>query len=160
MTSHAVHVRVNGVNRDAEVAPGLTLLEFLREHLELTGTKYNCEQGECGACTVIVDGRAVDSCLVLTLSVSGSEITTIEGLASTAELDPVQQAFIDADAAQCGYCTPGMIMAIHALLAETFEPTASDIERGLEGNYCRCTGYQAIVDAVHKAAVAVAEAPT
>ena len=155
---HSLQLRVNGVERVAEVPPGLTLLEFLREHLGLTGTKYNCEQGECGACTVLLDGRVVDSCLVLALSVSGRAVTTIEGVGSGAGLDPVQAAFLEADAAQCGYCTPGMIMAVKALLAEAPSPTHEQIERGLEGNYCRCTGYEAIVEAVHRVGSARAKA--
>lgn len=155
---HSLQLRVNGVERAAEVPPGLTLLEFLREHLGLTGTKYNCEQGECGACTVLLDGRAVDSCLVLALSVSGRAVTTIEGVGSDAGLDPVQAAFLEADAAQCGYCTPGMIMAVKALLAEAPRPTHEQIERGLEGNYCRCTGYEAIVEAVYRVGSARAKA--
>jgi carbon-monoxide dehydrogenase small subunit len=164
MSDHALYLRVNGVDRASDVPPGLTLLEFLREYLGLTGTKYNCEQGECGACTVLLDGRAVDSCLVLALSASGGEVTTIEGLGSGlgsgAGLDPVQAAFVRADAAQCGYCTPGMVMAVKALLADAPDPTPAEIERGLEGNYCRCTGYEAIVDAVLRvAAAAPKEAP-
>jgi aerobic-type carbon monoxide dehydrogenase small subunit (CoxS/CutS family) len=147
---YPLELSVNGLPRRAEVEPGLTLLEFIRENLELTGTKYNCEQGECGACTVIVEGKAVNSCVVLALSVAGSEITTIEGLAVSARLAPVQRAFVEADAAQCGYCTPGMVMAISAWLADNQDASDSAIEYALRGNYCRCTGYEAIVDAARK----------
>ncbi|MEX0629613.1 MAG: (2Fe-2S)-binding protein [Chloroflexota bacterium] len=144
--------RVNGTRHELQVAPGKTLLELLREDVGLTGTKYNCEQGECGACTVLLDGVAVDSCLVLALSVPDSEVTTIEALAPDGRPDAIQQAFVDADAAQCGYCTPGMVMAAKALLATTPHPTSEEITKGLEGNYCRCTGYDAIVKAVEQAA--------
>jgi aerobic carbon-monoxide dehydrogenase small subunit len=144
----------NGVPRRARVDPGLTLLEFLREHLGLTGTKVNCEQGECGACTVMVDGKAVDSCLVLALSVAGCEITTIEGSDANKHLPHLQRAFADADAAQCGYCTPGMLLAIAALLGEDPDPSDAAIEWALRGNYCRCTGYESILAAARTAAAA------
>jgi len=149
---HPLRLNVNGAVRELSVPAGRTLLEVLREDLELTGTKYNCEQGECGACTVLLDGSPVDSCLVLAVSVPDSEVTTIEGLSAEGELDPVQRAFIEADAAQCGYCTPGMIMAARGLLASRPNPSEEEIVRGLEGNYCRCTGYEAIVKAIQHAA--------
>lgn len=149
---HPLRLNVNGAVRELSVPAGRTLLEVLREDLELTGTKYNCEQGECGACTVLLDGSPVDSCLVLAVSVPDSEVTTIEGLSAEGELDPVQRAFIEADAAQCGYCTPGMIMAARGLLASRPNPSEEEIVRGLEGNYCRCTGYEAIVKAIQRAA--------
>ena len=151
---HLLELRVNGVTRRVEIEPGLTLLELLREHLGLTGTKVNCEQGECGACTVVVDGRAVDACLVLALSVAGGEITTIEGADRDPVLPQVQRAFVEADAAQCGYCTPGMVMAISALLRDDPSPSDAAIEHALRGNYCRCTGYESILEAVRGAAAA------
>jgi carbon-monoxide dehydrogenase small subunit len=152
---HPLRLNVNGGVRELSVPAGRTLLEVLREDLELTGTKYNCEQGECGACTVLLDGSPVDSCLVLAVSVPDSEVTTIEGLAAR---DPVQQAFIEADAAQCGYCTPGMIMAARGLLSSRPNPSEEEIVKGLEGNYCRCTGYEAIVKAIQDAATPEAPA--
>jgi carbon-monoxide dehydrogenase small subunit len=158
MTSgSSLELLANGAPTRAWVEPGLTLLEFLREHLGLTGTKVNCEQGECGACTVLVDGRAVDSCLVLALSVAGCEITTIEGSEVNRHLPHLQRAFIEADAAQCGYCTPGMLMAITALLEEEPDPSDAAIEQALRGNYCRCTGYESILLATKRAAAAARE---
>ena len=139
---------VNGEPVRLEVAPHATLLEVLREQLELTGTKYGCGEGECGACSVILDGRVVSSCLVLALECEGSEVLTIEGLAANGRLHPIQQAFVDHGAIQCGFCTPGMIMAAHALLQAHPAPTEEQIKRGLEGNLCRCTGYRKIIDAV------------
>ncbi|HYI66431.1 MAG TPA: (2Fe-2S)-binding protein [Candidatus Limnocylindrales bacterium] len=149
---HSLRLKVNGSTREVAVPAGSTLLEVLREELQLTGTKYNCEQGECGACTVLLDGSPVDSCLVLAVSVPDSEVTTIEGLGRAGEVDPVQQAFIDADAAQCGYCTPGMVMAARSLLMSRPNPSEAEIVSSLEGNYCRCTGYDAIVKAIQRAA--------
>lgn len=130
-----------------------TLTRMLREDLGLTGTKINCEQGECGACTVLLDGKAVNSCLVLTASLDGRKVQTIEGLPKGHRLDPVQEAFIEKDASQCGFCTPGMIMSAKALLAENPAPTLKDIQDGLAGNYCRCTGYKSIIEAVQSAAI-------
>lgn len=153
---HPLRLKVNGGVRELSVPAGRTLLEVLREDLELTGTKYNCEQGECGACTILLDGSPVDSCLVLAVSVPDSEVTTIEELSAEGERDPVQRAFIEADAAQCGYCTPGMIMAARGLLASRSNPSEGEIVKGLEGNYCRCTGYEAIVKAIQRAATAEA----
>jgi carbon-monoxide dehydrogenase small subunit len=139
---------VNGEPVRLEVAPHATLLEVLREQLELTGTKYGCGEGECGACSVILDGKVVNSCLVLALECEGAEVLTIEGLAANGRLHPIQQAFVDHGAIQCGFCTPGMIMATHALLQADPAPTEEQIKRGLEGNLCRCTGYRKIIDAV------------
>ena len=147
---HSVHVTVNGMQRDVGVPPGMSLLELLREELDLKGTKLNCEQGECGACTVLLDGRPVDSCLVLAVSIPGSSVQTIESLHDGR--DPLQRAFVEADAAQCGYCTPGMIMAARGLLDANPDPTEPEVVAALEGNYCRCTGYDAIVRAVLGAA--------
>jgi aerobic-type carbon monoxide dehydrogenase small subunit (CoxS/CutS family) len=139
---------VNGEAVRLAVAPGATLLEVLREELELTGTKYGCGEGECGACAVLLDGRIVNSCLVLALECAGCEVLTIEGLAANGILHPIQQAFVAHGAIQCGYCTPGMIMTAYGLLRENPAPTADDVKRALEGNLCRCTGYQKIIDAV------------
>jgi carbon-monoxide dehydrogenase small subunit len=129
------------------VAPHATLLEVLREDLELTGTKYGCGEGECGACSVILDGKVVNSCLVLALECAGSEVLTIEGLEGDGRLHRIQQAFVDHGAIQCGFCTPGMIMATHALLLANPAPSEEEVKRALEGNLCRCTGYRKIIDA-------------
>jgi len=139
---------VNGESVRLEVAPQATLLQVLREDLELTGTKYGCGQGECGACSVLLDGKIVNSCLVLALECEGAEVLTIEGLGANGQLHPIQQAFVDHGAIQCGFCTPGMIMATHALLQANPTPTEAEVRRGLEGNLCRCTGYRKIIDAV------------
>ncbi len=139
---------VNGESVRLEVAPQATLLQVLREDLELTGTKYGCGQGECGACSVLLDGKIVNSCLVLALECEGAEVLTIEGLGANGQLHPIQQAFVDHGAIQCGFCTPGMIMATHALLQANPTPTEPEVRRGLEGNLCRCTGYRKIIDAV------------
>jgi carbon-monoxide dehydrogenase small subunit len=139
---------VNGDAVRLSVAPGATLLEVLRDDLELTGTKYGCGEGECGACSVMLDGRVVNSCLVLALECQGAEILTIEGLRANGRLHPIQQAFVDHGAIQCGFCTPGMIMAAYALLESNPSPTEDDVKRALEGNLCRCTGYRKIIDAV------------
>ncbi|MFW5826383.1 MAG: (2Fe-2S)-binding protein, partial [bacterium] len=128
------------------------LADVLRHRLGLTGTKLNCRQGECGACTVLVDGQPMTSCIVLAASVDGSEITTIEGLSASGELDPIQEAFMEADGSQCGFCTPGMVMSTKALLDANPDPSREDIEIGLAGNLCRCTGYRTIIDAVELAA--------
>ena len=139
---------VNGEPVGLEVAPHATLLEVLRGDLELTGTKYGCGEGECGACSVLLDGRVVNSCLVLAPECAGAEILTIEGLRANGQLHPIQRAFVDHGAIQCGFCTPGMIMASYALLAANPCPTEGQIKRALEGNLCRCTGYRKIIDAV------------
>lgn len=127
------------------------LLEVLREKVGLTGAKYGCGMGECGACTVLLDGEAIYSCLTLAVEVEGREITTIEGLERNGELDPLQQAFADHGGVQCGFCTPGMILAARALLASNPAPTSEEIRRALSGNLCRCTGYMKIVEAVESA---------
>ncbi len=149
-----VVLTVNGRTRTAEVPPATTLLELLREHLGLRGTKCGCGNGECGACTVILDGEPVTSCIVFAAQCQGREVVTIEGLSSEGgELDRIQQAFIDAGAVQCGYCTPGMIMSAAALLAKNPHPSRDDIAVALSGNLCRCTGYVKIVDAVEAASL-------
>jgi aerobic carbon-monoxide dehydrogenase small subunit len=147
-----LRVTVNGEARSAEVEPRLLLVHFLRENLGLTGTHVGCDTTNCGACTVHLDGQAVKSCTVLAVQADGAEVTTIEGLAVNGELHPVQQAFHDYHALQCGYCTPGMVMAAVSLI-ENGEATDRDaIRSGLEGNLCRCTGYHNIVEAVASAA--------
>ena len=147
-----LHLRVNGEDVELLLAVHRTLLEVLREDLGLTGTKHGCELGECGTCTVLVDGRPQLSCLLLPVQLGGREITTVEGLGSTAELNPLQQAFADLGAAQCGYCTPGMLLAASALLERNPRPARRQIQEALAGNLCRCTGYAKIVEAVELAA--------
>ncbi len=153
-----ITLTVNGRERFADVGPTTTLVELLREHLGLTGTKVGCGHGECGACTVILDGEPVNSCLVFAVQCAGREVLTIEGLAdagaasdSDGERHPIQRAFVEVGAVQCGYCTPGMIMSAYALLASNPAPSRSEIERAVSGNLCRCTGYVKIVDAIEKA---------
>lgn len=143
-----ISVNVNGESYKRMVAANRTLLDFLRYDLALTGTKEGCDTGDCGACTVLFDGKAVDSCLVLAVEANGHKITTIEGLNATGEVDPLQQAFMEAGAVQCGFCTPGMIMSIKGLLNENPNPSRREIKRAIAGNLCRCTGYERIVDAV------------
>ena len=139
---------VNGDPVTLQVSPFTTVLDVLREDLELTGTKYGCGEGECGACSVMLDGKVVNSCLVLAIECEGSEILTIEGLSAGGELHLIQKAFVDHGAIQCGFCTPGMIMAAYALLTAHPAPSEDQIKRSLEGNLCRCTGYRKIIDAV------------
>ncbi|MFL5766766.1 MAG: (2Fe-2S)-binding protein [Actinomycetota bacterium] len=147
-----VRVTVNGAAHEADVEPRTLLVSFLRETLGLTGTNIGCDTTSCGACTVLLDGESVKSCTVLAAQANGSEITTIEGLAEAEELHPVQAAFRRNHGLQCGFCTPGMVMASVALLKENPSPTEEEIRRGLEGNLCRCTGYHNIVSAVLDAA--------
>jgi carbon-monoxide dehydrogenase small subunit len=148
MQSVKVALTVNGEPVSLDVSPRVTLLELLRERLQLTGTKSGCGEGECGACSVLMDGRVVNSCLILAAECDSAEIMTVEGLANDGVLHPIQQAFVDHGAVQCGFCTPGMIMATQALLQSQPSPTEEEIRRGLEGNLCRCTGYRKIIDAV------------
>jgi carbon-monoxide dehydrogenase small subunit len=143
-----VTLTVNGDSRSIDVEPELSLLELLRERLELTGTNCGCNKGDCGACTVIMNGRSVNSCLVLAAECDGATVLTIEGLAREGELHPVQQAFIEEGAVQCGFCTPGMIMQTVAFLASNPNPTEEEARAGIEGNICRCTGYERIVEAI------------
>ncbi|TDV55348.1 (2Fe-2S)-binding protein [Actinophytocola oryzae] len=148
-----VEVTVNGVVRRARVEPRLTLADFLRTHCQLTGTHLGCEHGVCGACTVLVDGDAVRSCLVLAVQADGGEVTTVEGMASPdGELSPVQQAFRDNHALQCGFCTPGFVVSMTAFLRDNPDPTDEEIRDGLSGTLCRCTGYQGILKAVRAVA--------
>ena len=148
-----IELTVNGRRRALEVAVHHTLLDVLRDDLELTGTKECCLVGECGACTVSLDGRIVDSCLVLAVEADGAQVTTVEGLAVDGHLSPLQQAFLDKGAVQCGFCIPGQLLSAHALLAENPHPTVPEIQEGLAGNLCRCACYQQITEAV----IAVAE---
>ncbi|MEW5722834.1 MAG: (2Fe-2S)-binding protein [Thermodesulfobacteriota bacterium] len=149
MSKVNITLRVNGVEYELAVAPWRTLVEVLREDLNLTGTKIGCLTGDCGACTVLLNGRSVTSCLTLAVEAQGKEITTIEGLAESAEdLHPIQEAFVEHGAIQCGYCSPGMIMSAKYLLDRNPEPTEEEIRRGLSGNLCRCTGYNKIVEAI------------
>ena len=150
--SLTINVTINGVSVSAAAEPGVSLLEFLRDTLSYKGTKLCCNTGECGACTVIYNGKPINSCVTLAADAAGAEITTIEGLADGDKLHPVQQAFIDAGAVQCGYCTPGYIMSVKVLLDRTDKPTPDDIEEAVSGNICRCTGYTKIVDAIYLAA--------
>jgi carbon-monoxide dehydrogenase small subunit len=143
-----IEITVNGRRRTLEVAVHHTLLDVLRDDLELTGAKECCLVGECGACTVLVDGRAVDSCLMLAVEADGAEIVTVEGLATDGQLDPLQQAFLDKGAVQCGFCIPGQLMAAHALLAANPQPTVDEVQEGLAGNLCRCACYFQITEAV------------
>lgn len=145
-------LRVNGEEIEVSFAPYKTLLEVLREDLNLTGTKHGCELGECGACAVLVDGRPLLSCLTLALECEGRSIETIEGLANGTELHPLQAAFADLGGSQCGYCTPGVLMTAKALLDSDPDPSAERIKEALSGNLCRCTGYQQIVESVQSAA--------
>jgi len=147
-----IRLKVNGEARVADVPSSATLVELLREGLGLTGTKVGCGRGECGACTVLLDGRPVNSCLVYAAQCQGCEVLTIEGLADDDALDRVQRAFAEAGAVQCGFCTPGMIMSAHALLRENPHPTREEIEEAISGNLCRCTGYVKIVDAIERSA--------
>ena len=147
-----IRLRVNGTWRDLHFPADKTLAMLLREDLGLTGTKVSCGQGECGCCTVMLDGQAVNSCLVLAAGLDGREVLTVEGLSTEGRLDPLQQAFIEKDAAQCGFCTPGMLMAAKALLADHRSPGVEEIRSAIEGNYCRCTGYRSIIEAIQLAA--------
>jgi aerobic-type carbon monoxide dehydrogenase small subunit (CoxS/CutS family) len=151
-----LRLSVNGQPRELLVRPYATLMEVLREDLRLTGTKHGCETGECGACTVLVDDVPVLSCLTLPAQAEGTEVTTIEGVANGSTLHPVQQAFMDAGAVQCGYCTPGMVLTAKALLKVNPEPSCQEVKEALAGNLCRCTGYVSIVEAVQQAGRALA----
>lgn len=146
-----INLTINGENKQIEIAPWVTLLDLLRERLDLTGTKKGCDHGQCGACTVLVDGTRINSCLTLAIMKDGAEITTVEGLADGDELQPIQQAFIDCDAFQCGYCTSGQICSAVGLMNEGKANTRDEIRELMSGNICRCGAYPNIVDAVERA---------
>jgi carbon-monoxide dehydrogenase small subunit len=150
-------LNVNKINYKVAVEPQRTLVEVLRDTLGLTGTKKSCSEGECGACTVLMDGKPAASCLVLALDAQGKEITTIEGLSEGEKLHPIQEAFVKHAAIQCGFCTPGMVLSAKALLDENPKPTATEVRKGISGNLCRCTGYQQIVDAILAASQTMAK---
>jgi len=154
-----ITLTVNGLTYQGRAEPRMTLADFLRDELRLTGTHLGCEQGACGACTVLMDGRSVRSCLLFAVQAQGHELTTVEGLASGAELHPIQQAFHERHALQCGFCTPGFLMSVWELLEANPDPSEAEIRTWLSGNRCRCTGYQNIVDAVRVAASRMREAP-
>ena len=149
---HKIRFTINREVKEMEVEPNKTLLKMLREDLDLIGVKEGCGAGECGACTVLVNNKPVNSCLMLAVEVDGKEILTIEGLSDGINLDPLQESFLEHNAIQCGYCTPGMVMSAKALLNRNPHPTEEDVKEALAGNLCRCTGYQRIVDAVLDAA--------
>jgi carbon-monoxide dehydrogenase small subunit len=157
MIERSVRVCVNGEDRRSVVEERKTLVDFLREDCLLTGTHVGCEHGVCGACTVLVDGLAVRSCLMFAVQADGAEVTTIEGVAPRGELSPVQRAFSEEHGLQCGFCTPGFVMSVHGFLKQTPAPTLEEIRVALSGNLCRCTGYQGIVRAVERASLSIAE---
>jgi carbon-monoxide dehydrogenase small subunit len=148
----AIKMSVNGVSHQQEVEPRLLLVHYLRDVLGLTGTHIGCETSLCGACTIVVDGQAVKSCTLLAVQADGAKVTTIEGLATNGDLHPIQEGFWECHGLQCGYCTPGMIMAASQIIDRNANPSRQEIRHGLEGNLCRCTGYQHIVEAVESAA--------
>jgi len=152
MGTHSITVTVNGAKERLDVPSNMTLLQMLREGLGLTGTKNGCEAGECGACTVLVGGEPVNSCMMLAVEADGQQILTVEGLAPEGTLSPLQEAFVEHNAIQCGYCTPGMLMTAHALLERNPSPSEQEIKEGLVGNLCRCTGYVRIIDAIQAVA--------
>jgi carbon-monoxide dehydrogenase small subunit len=152
MAYHSITVTVNGAAERLDVPSNMTLLQMLREKLALTGTKNGCEAGECGACTVLLDGEPVNSCMMLAVEADGRHVTTVEGLAPEGELSPLQQAFVEHNAVQCGFCTPGMLISATALLRRNLHPSEDEIKEALVGNLCRCTGYVRIIDAIQDAA--------
>ncbi|HNU75385.1 MAG TPA: (2Fe-2S)-binding protein [Deltaproteobacteria bacterium] len=154
MKKELINLTINGAPYELEVEPNLILNTLLRDRLGLTGTKISCGEGECGACTVLVDGKPMLSCSMLAVAANGKNITTIEGLAKDGELHIIQKKFIEKGAIQCGYCSPGMILAVKALLDENPNPTSADVKKAIGGNLCRCTGYVKIVDAALAAAKA------
>lgn len=149
---HNIEMTVNGELVKAKVPSHMRLLDFLREELDLIGAKEGCGKGECGACTVLVEGKAVNSCLMLAVEASGKEVLTVEGLSEVDSLDPIQQSIIDNSALQCGYCTPGMVMSAKGLLLRNPSPTRDEVVEAISGNLCRCTGYARIVDAIMQVA--------
>ena len=157
MSKVPVSITVNGVQREAEVEPRTLLVQFLRDNLGLTGTHIGCDTSQCGACTVNIDGQGAKSCTVLAVQADGHEVTTIEGMAPVGMLHPIQRAFWEEHGLQCGYCTPGMIMTTQALLSRNGSPDEAEIRHELDGNLCRCTGYQSIVRSVQRASELLAE---
>jgi carbon-monoxide dehydrogenase small subunit len=153
---HAIKIAVNGEDYELLVKPNELLIDLLRNRLDLTGTKEGCGTGDCGGCTVLVDGKPLNSCLTLAVEVDGKNILTIEGLAQGGELHPLQKAFVDEGAVQCGFCTPGMILSAKALLDENPHPSEEEIKRGIAGNFCRCTGYQKIIKAIQAVSLRIA----
>ena len=153
MAVHTIQLTVNGRKETVDVPASMTLLRMLREKLALTGTKNGCEAGECGACTVLLDGEPVNSCMVLAVECDGHEVYTVEGLTENGALEKLQEAFIDKNAIQCGFCTPGMLISAYALLQRNPHPSEEAIQEALVGNLCRCTGYQRIIKAVAEASV-------
>jgi carbon-monoxide dehydrogenase small subunit len=154
MSTHTITLTINGARESLDVPANTTLLQLLREKLALTGTKNGCAAGECGACTVMMNGEPVTSCMVLAVEAEGAEVLTVEGLAQEGRLDDLQQAFVDEGAVQCGFCTPGFLMSGASLLAEHQHPTLEQIRQSITGNLCRCTGYYTIIKAIEKAAQA------
>lgn len=152
MTLHTIHVTVNGVQEEVHVQSNMTLMRMLRENLAMTGTKNGCSAGECGACTVLLNGEPVNSCMVLAAECDGADVLTVEGLSDERRLAPIQNALIEAGGVQCGFCTPGILISAHALLQRNPNPTENEICEALVGNLCRCTGYVRIVESVRKAA--------
>jgi carbon-monoxide dehydrogenase small subunit len=151
MATHTITLTVNGAQERLDVPSNMTLLRMLRERLALTGTKNGCEAGECGACTVLVDGEPVNSCMMLAVEADGRDVLTVEGLSEGDRLSPLQKAFVEHNAVQCGFCTPGMLMSAHALLERNPDPAEEEIKEALVGNLCRCTGYVRIIEAVSAA---------
>jgi carbon-monoxide dehydrogenase small subunit len=152
-----LQTEVNGKSYDMDIDPEMRLIDFIREELGLTGTKEGCSEGECGACTIIVNGIAINSCMMLAHQIRGKKVFTIESLGDDDELEQLQKSFIEKGAVQCGFCTPGMLMSAKALFMKTKNPTEGEIKKALEGNLCRCTGYNKILDAVQDAASKVKE---
>lgn len=154
MSHHNIVLTVNGKDYSLEVASDRSLLDVIREDLHLTGTKRGCDKGDCGGCTILLNGRPMNSCLLLAVQANGQEITTIEGVAHGSELNPIQESFIKHGAVQCGFCTPGMILMALSLLGENLHPTREEIQEAISGNLCRCTGYVQIIDAIESLAQA------
>jgi len=152
MATHKISFNVNGIRETTEVPSNMTLLTLLRERLAITGTKRGCDTGECGACTVLMNAEPVNSCLVLAVEIDGADIVTVEGLAQDGQLDPLQEAFIQHTGVQCGFCTPGILIAARSLLDRYSKPSRREIKDALRGNLCRCTGYTRIIDAIQEAA--------
>jgi len=150
--NYELHFTLNGEEKSLEIEPGISVLELLRDVLDLKGTKEGCGIGECGACTIVVDGKAVNACLMFAVQLDGRSVMTVEGLGQGEELHPIQQSFIDHHAVQCGFCTPGILMSTQALLEENPEPKRAEIVKAIAGNLCRCTGYQSIIAGIEDAA--------